>query len=474
MPIKQLKEAFRFPQEKPAVEARNLGFNNAKNVQLFKHVAESKPRVIVELGSYLGQSALFWLELNPEAIVICIDHWGGLSGWVPDTLPKDLQEDNFPLFETFLVNLWDHRDRVIPIQADTTLGLSTLDSYGVSPDVIYLDADHEYASVREEIRLCRKFFPGATLCGDDFDDPNFPGVVKAVLDSALPNLMSNGRCWLSAPMPAPQLMQIPQPPDVSPCERKPAHASKTAKKIIWTLDIDNYAPEIKRLTRPLLEVYAHKIGANIHDITERHFPGWPTTYNKLAIWELAKQYSADWHLYIDSDVLVYPDQYDITEFLPADTVAHNGHDFTGTRWKSDDYFRRDGRNISSANWLAVASRMCLDLWHPIDDLTPEQALANIFPTAKELSYRNADGSPRCSAEHLIDDYALSRNIARFGLKFTTIVEMNQKLGLGNSAYFFHNYTWSNEEKVAGLRKVLEEWNIPPSPVADTQRKTVAV
>jgi hypothetical protein len=241
------------------------------------------------------------------------------------------------------------------------------------------------------------------------------------------------------------------------------------KKIIWTLNVGDYAPEIRALTLPLLKAYAFKIGAEICEITGRMFPAWPTTYQKLSIWKLAQEARADWSLYIDGDVLVHPDMWDISEHLPFDTVCHNGRDMANTRWKYDDYFRRDGRNIGSCNWLAVASRMCLDLWRPIEDLTPEEAMENIFPIVNEWNYVDDDGTPRCRAEHLIDDYALSRNIARFGLKFTTVIEMTQRLGLGNAGYFAHNYSLSRKAKEIELRRVLDEWKVPEALVSRANR-----
>jgi hypothetical protein len=75
----------------------------------------------------------------------------------------------------------------------------------------------------------------------------------------------------------------------------------------------------------------------------------------------------------------------------------------GVRWSYDQYFRRDGRHIGSCNWFTVASDWCLDLWRPLDDLTLDEALANINITIGERNSR------LCGTEHLIDDYTLSRN-----------------------------------------------------------------
>ena len=223
------------------------------------------------------------------------------------------------------------------------------------------------------------------------------------------------------------------------------------KKIIYTLNINNYAPEIREITRPALESYANKIGADIFDITKRKYPEFGVTYEKVQIYDLAKEHKADWNIYLDSDALIHPDFYDITSVLSKDTVCHNAKDFAPNRWKYDKYFLRDGRHIGSGNWLAVASDWCIDLWHPTE-LTPEEAYANIFPTLKEKL--------GCTtSEHLIDDYVLSRNIARYGLKVKTVRELGEEFGgYAQAKLLFHRYNIPHEQKVKEMKNVWENWH----------------
>jgi len=186
------------------------------------------------------------------------------------------------------------------------------------------------------------------------------------------------------------------------------------KKVLFTLATRGWQPEITELTFPLLKLYARKIGAEFVVIEDRKFPDWPAAYEKMQIYELGR--GNDYNVYIDADALVHPETPDITNLIGFDQVMHNGCDFAPIRWRYDDYFRRDGRNIGSCNWLAVAGRYCLDLWRPIDDMTCKETAANIFPTVEEqLTVKDS--------VNLIDDYAVARNIARFGLKFTTVEEV---------------------------------------------------
>jgi hypothetical protein len=230
--------------------------------------------------------------------------------------------------------------------------------------------------------------------------------------------------------------------------------SKKQKKTIFTLNVDGYSPEITDLTYPLIEAYARKIGADFHIIGERKFPEWPVTYEKLQIYQLAQEMENDWNIYIDSDALVHPDTPDLTLLLDRDTVAHFGKDFSPVRWKTDRFFERDGRHIGSGNWLTVASDLCIDLWKPVDDLTPAEAIANISPSVIER--RSGVVHP----SHLIDDYILSRNIAKYGFKFKVFRDIFMEAGYKEGgSFFYHHYLYPTAQKLIEMKKVLRTWGV---------------
>jgi len=227
---------------------------------------------------------------------------------------------------------------------------------------------------------------------------------------------------------------------------------KQIKKTIFTLNVNGYAKEITDITFPLISHYAKKIGADFHIIKDRKFPDWPITYEKLQIYQLAQEMKNDWNLYIDADTIIHPDFMDITNHIPKDTVAHNGCDTADNRWRYDRFFHRDGRHIGSCNWFAVASDWCIELWKPLEDLTVEEAVANIFPTVNEQN-------TVITSEHLIDDYTLSRNIAKHGLKFTTFRQILKDLGYDNPGFLWHQYTIPIDEKVARMNEILKAWGL---------------
>jgi len=55
---------------------------------------------------------------------------------------------------------------------------------------------------------------------------------------------------------------------------------------------------------------------------------------------------------------------------------------------------------------------------------------------------------------------LSRNIARFGLKFKNFGQILTELGLDKANFFWHLYTITIEEKAKQMLETLETWKIP--------------
>lgn len=228
---------------------------------------------------------------------------------------------------------------------------------------------------------------------------------------------------------------------------------KKLKKCLFTLNLnpDKYQ-EITDITYPLLKRYAHKIGAEFHVIDQRKFPEWMSpTYEKCQVYALAQEMETDWNLFFDADALVHPDTPDVTAMLHKNTVMHNGVDFAPIRWKYDRFFDRDGRHIGSPSWLCVASDWCIELFKPLDDLTPEEAYSNISPVHGELT-------SGVEPWRLIEDYVFSRNIAKYGLKFKTFHQLMEENKFGGD-YFHHLYAMPAEEKVVRMKECLKRWSM---------------
>jgi hypothetical protein len=102
--------------------------------------------------------------------------------------------------------------------------------------------------------------------------------------------------------------------------------------------------------------------------------------------------------------------------------------------------------------MTIASNWCLDLWKPLDELTLEEAVNRIYPLASEIA-AGIDKS------HLIDDYTLSRNIAKYGLKFKSFDSLLEQVGQKGNVYFQHSYMVDEKKKFELIKSKIVEWNI---------------
>lgn len=221
------------------------------------------------------------------------------------------------------------------------------------------------------------------------------------------------------------------------------------KKTVYSLSVDNYAPQITAITFPLINRYAEKIGAEFAIITDRKYPDLPPVYEKVQLYELSKE--NDWTIYIDADTLVHPDFPDITTLLNKDTVCFHFKDFAPIRWRYNNYLLRDGRHIGACNWFTIASDWCSDLWHPLEEPFAE-AVKNIFPTQDELN-------TTVVRDHLIDDYLLSCNIARYGLKHAMIKDLLAQHNSRSESYLWHDYLLDLDQKEAKMMAALKMWGV---------------
>ncbi len=175
--LAELRRRYPWPDTIPDVAPDEHGWFQSCNARLLKRVLGPQTKLLVELGSWLGKSARFMLRAAPGATIICIDHWRGSAEHhaprrqdVNDKLPR--------LYETFLRNMWPWRDRVVPLRGDTVAGLRELGRLHLAPDLVYIDAGHDYENVRADLRTALELFPAARIAGDDWI--YFEGVRRAV------------------------------------------------------------------------------------------------------------------------------------------------------------------------------------------------------------------------------------------------------------------------------------------------------
>lgn len=175
----KLKQQFSFPPNKPLLKKQEKkgisGWLAVGNQLLLKKYLSMDMKIIFEFGSWLGMSAKYMLNRTSEnCIIVCVDWWKG------DT-SIGYQEDEDELYNTFLSNMWNYRDRVIPVRIDGRKGVKLLSSLGIKPDMIYLDMDHSYESAKGDLKILMDHFSDVLILGDDI--LYWSGVAKAVKET---------------------------------------------------------------------------------------------------------------------------------------------------------------------------------------------------------------------------------------------------------------------------------------------------
>ncbi|WP_342108661.1 class I SAM-dependent methyltransferase [Methylobacterium sp. SI9] len=184
----------RDPFADPPADLRPADLQGWRSIHpyLEEAVIAVRPRVVIEIGTWKGASALFLARTMAEhdvaGSVIAVDTWlGAVDHWADAALFAELAtEHGYPsLYRTFLANVVREgmTDRIVPLPLDSVNAAELLRLRGIAADVIHLDAGHEEASVAADLRAWWPILrPGGLLIADDYDSTGgrFPGVTRAV------------------------------------------------------------------------------------------------------------------------------------------------------------------------------------------------------------------------------------------------------------------------------------------------------
>ncbi len=152
--------------------------------------------VVIEIGSWVGHSALRIMEAGAKKLY-CIDTWTGGSDQNDRANQKYAKLDRDAIYHEFLKNVDPYLYyQLMPLRMDS---LKAAKECPITADIIFIDADHTYESVKADIAAWMPHLrPGGTLCGHDYD-PIWPGVVQAVDEAGL-GCISGISIWRLSPL----------------------------------------------------------------------------------------------------------------------------------------------------------------------------------------------------------------------------------------------------------------------------------
>ena len=219
------------------------------------------------------------------------------------------------------------------------------------------------------------------------------------------------------------------------------------RKLIHVVNINNFFPELFALTYPTIRAYAEKHGYMINMITERKFPDYPLHYEKFQVYEDGKE--AEVNILCDADMLIHPEFPDVVSRLRRDSIAFN--DNYNISWKYHveriPYFMRDGRDVGIATNFVVTSDWTHDAWKPIP-LSPKE----IEDLAKKEVTESGDGYEGRGWGHYADEFAISYNMAKYGLKYTGVTWEDWM-----RPWLVHTGTGNKQESLEIARRTLAQW-----------------
>lgn len=128
--------------------------------------------IVLEIGAWTGKTSLHIVSTCSRKRLVAVDIWTESAPALGNFWPQWRADGMMNAADTpkslFLANLWDHQDRVVPIQADSVAGMLAVLACGVAPDLVYVDADHGENAVYRDVTTAIEAFPDALICGHDF------------------------------------------------------------------------------------------------------------------------------------------------------------------------------------------------------------------------------------------------------------------------------------------------------------------
>lgn len=155
---------------------------------LTETIAEKKPRTIVEIGTFVGGSAIAMakkiIELNIDSAIICVDTFlGGIDHHLkaPELLGWHFGRPT--IYYNFMANVIAAgvSNYVVPLPLDSTNAGRLLAAKLIKAEFVYVDGSHEYDDVKRDLEFYfnEVLADGGTMIIDDVTG-HFPGILKAV------------------------------------------------------------------------------------------------------------------------------------------------------------------------------------------------------------------------------------------------------------------------------------------------------
>ncbi|KAK9145776.1 hypothetical protein Sjap_005679 [Stephania japonica] len=170
-------------------------------------IRKVKPRTIIELGTFLGASAIHMAELanrlGLKTQIICVDDFRGWPGFQTRFTDIGSINGDVMLMYQFMQNVvyFNVTDSILPVPYSTGSALEALCELGVFADLIEVDAGHDFHSAWSDINRAYKLLrPGGVMFGHDYftaaDERGVRRAVKLFAQVKGLRIQTDGQHWV--------------------------------------------------------------------------------------------------------------------------------------------------------------------------------------------------------------------------------------------------------------------------------------
>lgn len=148
-------------------------------------IGRQNPTLIIEVGSFVGESAIHMAKMikarGRDCAILCVDTWyAGYDHWLGAREKINNHFGRPDLFYKFMANVIANncQDVIVPLAMDSIGAARVIKWLGLVPQLIYVDASHEKGDVLRDYEAYWDLLPaGGGMLVDDLTGW-FPGVVE--------------------------------------------------------------------------------------------------------------------------------------------------------------------------------------------------------------------------------------------------------------------------------------------------------
>jgi predicted O-methyltransferase YrrM len=122
--------------------------------------------VVIEIGSYTGESADIFLSSGRVSKIYCVDPW---ENGYDNTDPASYQVSMNLVENEFDIRTARYSEKVVKIKNTSSNALEHFISNGVTVDLVYIDGNHQAEYVKRDIlNYLNLLKPGGFMAGHDW------------------------------------------------------------------------------------------------------------------------------------------------------------------------------------------------------------------------------------------------------------------------------------------------------------------